>query len=58
MVKDNRACLRSCTFGKGLYADARGLMQASNSIGVLLLSVDLKGKLIVEVAVASTMNVG
>ena len=37
VVKESRACWRLCTLGRGVQADASGLVQASNSIGSLVL---------------------
>ena len=51
-------CLRLCTCGRGLQADVRGLVQASNSIGSDALVLGLNGKLMVELEVASTINDG
>ena len=58
MVKDMMDCLRLCTCGRGLQADVRGLVQASNSIGSDALVLGLNGKLMVELEVASTINDG
>ena len=51
-------CLRSCTLGRGVHADASGLVQASNSSGILSSILFLNGKLIVLPEVASMMKDG
>ena len=58
VVKERRACLRLCTFGRGVQADARGLVQASNSIGSVSSVLLVNGKLIVLPEVASIMKDG
>ena len=58
MVKDMMDCLRLCTCGRGLQVDARGLVQASNSMGSDVLVLGLNGKLMVVLTVASMTKVG